>query len=154
MNHQEVEKFIGQTMESDFREIRKAWDLLRQLVEQSRGEHDDTLMTDLSIIGDFLTSRARNHLRLEKRIGACCTVSHERPRLKGDLRKVEADYQPLADAIEQIKAGLDGARLDTPKSFDELEARLDNFNSMLLDHAEKGNLFVLDAFNQEIGQSD
>jgi len=154
MTHKQVDLFIGQTLELDFRIITQSVDLMLSLIEEGRDRPDDNLGSDLDKVGDFLTSRSHNHFRLEERIGACSCLANAQPGLDGGLRKVTEDYRSLCHVISDIKSSLTLVNMNQPESFDLLEQKLITYSELLKAHSEKENIFVLDAFNLEIGQMD
>ncbi len=154
MSHKQVDLFIGQTLELDFRIMNQAVDLMLQLIEEGRGEHDDQLGSDLDKMGDFLTSRSHHHFRLEERIGACSCLADARPGLNAGLLKVSEDNRTLSGGIVDIKASLEVVNVNHPETYNLLEQKLSAYSEMLKVHSEKENIFFLDAYNQEIGQMD
>jgi len=154
MTHQTVEHFIGEVLSTDVQHLQRAAALLRALARGPEPGETECLVSDIRNLGEFLQVRARNHFRLGQHLGTCAGLAEERPRLAAQLTKINDEQDRLMEQLAVVRGACEVVDLAQPDSFTVLEESLDVFSSMLSDHAEHENLFVLEAYNQEIGSLD
>ncbi len=153
MSHQTIEQFIGEVLHTDVQHLKRATELLRERARR-RGNEIDCLIGDIRHLGEFLQARARNHFRLTRHLGTCAGLAEERPRLASMLHKLEIGQDKLTEQLAVVRGACETVDLTQPESFAALEESLDELTRMFAAHAEEEDLFVLEAYNQEIGAMD
>ena len=154
MTHQTVEHFIGEVLSTDVQHLQRAASLLQSLAHGPEPGETECLVSDIRHLGELMQVRARNHFRLAQHLGTCAGLAEERPRLAAQLIKITDEQDRLMEQLAVVRGACEMVDLGQPDSFVALGESLVAFLRMLEVHAERENLFVLEAYNQEIGSLD